>query len=167
MHPFLMSISNFCYAEMVKKINRSEKYLVFLFLISIVGFSVSGASTAILYMFGEELISIVFGAEWTGASSYAFWFSASMISDFVLFPIYSSLSNIRGYQKYLLKVDILVAIFSFFIVYSCLTHDLDLLDFIIYSSILLVFSNFFKFTVVVSLEVLSDKVKKNSKVSYG
>jgi O-antigen/teichoic acid export membrane protein len=163
MYPFLNSIKNYCYAEVVKKVNNNEGYAKFVILLAFVGLSISAVATLIFYIFGKDFIEWVFGAGWGGASHYAFILSFAMISSFVLTPYFFSIANIREYQSHILKIDVIIAVLSVVIVYVCLAIEATLLDFILYTSVLLFFSSVIKFTTIFVLEVYAGNIKFKGK----
>lgn len=159
MYPFLMSISNYCYAELVKKMSNNESVKKLVFIISIIGAFISLGSSFILFVFGEDLIGFVFGSSWGDATQYAFWLSISMITAFVLYPIYYSISNIKGYQDKLLYMDMVMIFVSAFIVFCCLCSNLGLLEFVVYSSISMFVSHILKFLLIIYLDSASFREK--------
>lgn len=153
MYPFLTSISNFCYSELVQRKKKSKRYYNLLLTLSFIGAFVSVLATIILYFWGEELIGFVFGNEWKDAGLYALWLSFSMIPALTLYPIYFALANIKGNQKYLLNIDMVMLFFSAIIIGFCVINELSLSTFVILCSILLFIQHILKFGLIIGIEI--------------
>lgn len=147
-YPFLMTISNYAFNEVARAREEGVNYSIFLVKIGVIGLVLSLSIFFVLYFFGGQLFSIVFGREWVKSEDFALIISFPLISAFALSPIYKAIANIFSFQKALLIADVFFLLIISVVCYFSAILDVDLLSFLRISCFILFALHFVKLIIV-------------------
>lgn len=97
-YPFISALQNVCFGELSRSRTASKlksiykKSMLIALIPCILGLG-------ILYIFGKDLFSVIFGNEWRSAGEYAFVCFIPISLSFIFSPVYNTLNHFFSFQK--------------------------------------------------------------------
>lgn len=157
-YPFISALQNVCFGELSRsrtpnKLKSIYKKSMLIALVPCI------LGLYILYKFGGELFSVIFGSEWTSAGRYAFICFIPISLSFILSPVYNTLNHFFSFQKLFFWINcIMLFIGSFatsYIGYNSYDFDLFIIVFAFTMSIghLILFSSSVILTIYVKKQI--------------
>ena len=97
-YPFVNILQNICFGELAHNRTKEKLFSVYRKVI-LLAVPPSILILIVLYFFGEELFSIVFGHEWEAAGNYALVCFLPIALSMTFSPVYSTLNHFFSFQK--------------------------------------------------------------------